>query len=239
MNAQEFSDYIVYVDESGHASPEPDPNFPCFVLAFCLFEKTTYCTQVVPAVQKLKFDFFGHDMVVLHEREIRKSSGPFTILQNRHVREPFLTQLTGLLQQTEFAILHRSIHKAGQHAETDNLYHIAAQSCLEALFDKIVELGEPSKITFVVFERRGTNEDRLLELEFRRICGGDNRHGAVYPFAPVFSSKQSNSTGLQFADLVARPIGLAMLRPNQKNRTYNILASKDIRPALFQADLDL
>jgi hypothetical protein len=40
MSASEFGDYIVYVDESGHASQDPDPNFPCFVLAFCLFNPT-------------------------------------------------------------------------------------------------------------------------------------------------------------------------------------------------------
>ncbi|CAN5275715.1 hypothetical protein BH23VER1_BH23VER1_18060 [soil metagenome] len=45
MSGQEFSDYIVYVDEAGHASPEPDPLFPCFVLAFCLFEKATSTSE--------------------------------------------------------------------------------------------------------------------------------------------------------------------------------------------------
>ena len=70
-----YSDYIVYVDESGHASPDPDPNYPCFVLAFCLFEKSYYCEELAPALQKLKFRCFGHDMAVMHERDIRKAIG--------------------------------------------------------------------------------------------------------------------------------------------------------------------
>jgi len=36
----EFSDYIVYVDESGdHNLERINPEYPLFVLAFCIFEK--------------------------------------------------------------------------------------------------------------------------------------------------------------------------------------------------------
>jgi hypothetical protein len=38
--------------------------------------------------------------------------------------------------------------------------------------------------------------------------------------------KASNSTGLQIADLVARPIGIKVLRPDQANRAYDIVAKK-------------
>ncbi|MEX5323322.1 DUF3800 domain-containing protein, partial [Pseudomonas shirazica] len=63
----EFSDYIVYVDESGdHGLQKINPEYPVFVLAFCIFRKDVYVQSVVPAVQKLKFDFWGHDGIVLH-----------------------------------------------------------------------------------------------------------------------------------------------------------------------------
>jgi hypothetical protein len=35
--------------------------------------------------------------------------------------------------------------------------------------------------------------------------------------------KISNSTGLQIADLKARPIGIKILRPQQPNRAYEII----------------
>lgn len=38
--------------------------------------------------------------------------------------------------------------------------------------------------------------------------------------------KSSNSTGLQMADLVARPVGIKVLRPEQPNRAYDIVAPK-------------
>jgi len=39
-------------------------------------------------------------------------------------------------------------------------------------------------------------------------------------------SKASNSTGLQIADLVARPVRIKVLRPDQADRAYDILAKK-------------
>jgi len=36
-----FSDYIIYVDESGdHGLERIDPEFPIFVLAFCIIRKS-------------------------------------------------------------------------------------------------------------------------------------------------------------------------------------------------------
>ena len=38
-----FSEYIVYVDDSGdHGLKKTDPNYPMFVLAFCIFRKEDY-----------------------------------------------------------------------------------------------------------------------------------------------------------------------------------------------------
>ena len=38
--AQRFSDYVVYVDESGdHSLERIDPDYPVFVLALCVFHK--------------------------------------------------------------------------------------------------------------------------------------------------------------------------------------------------------
>ena len=241
MEPQEFSDFIVYVDESGHSAPEPDPNFPCFVLAFCLFRKTSYTRQIAPEMQRLKFAFFGHDMVVFHEREIRKAHGNFAFLKNARLREEFHQHLNRLIEISEFEVLSECIRKDGNHLPDDNLYHIALQSCLEALYEKLAEIGHVERSTHVVFEERGKNEDRQLELEFRRICAGENRHQKIYPFVPIMASKKANSTGLQFADLFARPIGLAFLRPDQPNRAYEIIRSKELKLAnrLTQGELDI
>ena len=57
-----FGDYIVYADESGdHSLTSIDSQFPVFVLAFCLIQKAVYIEHVVPAFQRFKFEFWGHD----------------------------------------------------------------------------------------------------------------------------------------------------------------------------------
>jgi len=82
------------------------------------------------------------------------------------------------------------------------------------------------KETFVVFESRGKKEDAELELEFRRVCDGQNFRGERMNLNCVIASKLTNSSGLQLADLVARPIGRKLLKPDQQNRAFDILEAK-------------
>ena len=78
----------------------------------------------------------------------------------------------------------------------------------------------------VLHEHEIRKEDNDLELEFRRICAGENQWRCVLPFDVRFASKKVNSAGLQLADLVARPLGLNSLRPEQSNRAFDILKTK-------------
>ena len=78
-----------------------------------------------------------------------------------------------------------------------------------------------------MFEERGEKEDKSLEIEFRQVLDeGNSQVGAQLPFNIVFSDKQSNSAGLQLADLVARPIGRHILKPEQRNRAYDVIEEK-------------
>jgi len=62
-------------------------------------------------------------------------------------------------------------------------------------------------------------------LEFRRLCAA-NATGKVLPFEPVLSHKICNSSGLQLADLIARPIGRKIMNLAQPNRAYDIIQTK-------------
>src|SRR5690606_35945736 len=60
-----YSDYIVYVDESGdHSMGVINAEWPLFVLCFCIFPVAAYTTSVAPAIRRLKFETFGHDLVI-------------------------------------------------------------------------------------------------------------------------------------------------------------------------------
>jgi len=233
----DFSDYIVYVDESGdHSLAKIDPQFPVFSLSFCVVAKADYTTSVVPAVQDLKFKYWGHDSVVLHEHEIRKSKGDFTfLLTNKALREAFYDDLTAVMANAPITIIASVIDKGKLTARYPNPwspYEIALHFCLERLLIFLTARGQVGKQVHVVFECRGAAEDATLELAFRRIVGGANSWGWVerdfsaMEFVPKFAKKSVNSTGLQLADLTARPIAIKTLRPAQPNRAYDVILTK-------------
>src|SRR5688572_14628676 len=108
----EHSDFIVYVDESGdHGLQSIDPQYPVFVLAFCIFHKESYRTIASPALQELKFRYFGHDMVVLHEHDIRKAKGSFRFLVDATIRERFMRDLNGLVEAVPLTLIASVIQK--------------------------------------------------------------------------------------------------------------------------------
>jgi hypothetical protein len=231
-----FSDYIVYVDESGdHDLVHISPNYPVFVLAFCIFEKEAYVTRTVPNFQRLKFRWFGHDTVVFHEREIRKQLAPFKFLQNQEKRAQFIGEMNALIQDAEFTVIAAVINKdrlKGRYADPGNPYEIALQFCMERLYRFLSENGQTDRMTHCILERRGKKEDASIELEFRRICDRGN-FGRVHMdcLDIQFLEKSANSCGLQISDLIARPIGLAEIRPHQRNRALEIIEQKFRRGA--------
>jgi hypothetical protein len=233
--AQCFSDYVVYVDESGdHGLKSMDKTYPMFVLAFCVFQKREYATVITPKLQEFKFRYFGHDMVVLHEHEIRKPKGPFTILFDAEIREQFMMDLNTIISEADFKIVATSIRKddfVKKHGDADNLYNVAVRSCLKRLYQFLDSEDQSRCITNIIFEQRGQQEDNELELEFRRVCDQENPTGVPLPFSIVLANKQINSCGLQLADLVARPIGRKQLNPEQVNRAYDLLETKFLRNA--------
>lgn len=226
----DFSDYIVFVDESGdHGLLNIDANYPVFVLSFCLFRKQDYVDSTVPALQNFKLSHFGHDQVILHERDIRKDIGSFAFLKDRESKKRFLDELTKIVAAQNFTLITAIIDKkkyAERYHEPDNPYHIALGFGLERTFYYLRSLGVANARTHVLVEARGKKEDDELELEFRRICDGGNYENEQLPFDVVFVDKKSNCGGLQLADLVARPMGVRYLRPEQGNRAFDVLEGK-------------
>jgi hypothetical protein len=229
-----FSDYIVFADESGdHGMGSIDPEFPLFSLVFCIFEKELYLREVEPALRAFKFKWFGHDAVVLHEREIRKQLPPFDLLRrDRAGREAFFDELTammaGIRMQIYAAVIDKEKHRA-RYADPWNPYQIAMHFLMEKLCSRLLAQGQKGRLTHVLFEGRGKGEDQELELEFRRIAAGQAEWGwkrapfKAMSFEPVFVAKAANLAGHQISDLIARPLALRALRPDQANRAVEAI----------------
>jgi hypothetical protein len=232
------SDYIIYVDESGdHNLESIDQNFPVFVLAFCIFNKQEYIDVAVPSLKQHKFNVFGHDAVVLHEREIRKQEGAFSsLLINRAAQDEYCEQLNDLMLKTPMKIIAAVIDKhklKNKYISPGNPYHLALGFCLERASYFLRGREQQDKLTHVIVERRGKKEDKELELEFYRITTPDEKQysGLNYnlggtPFKIHFISKEANMAGIQLADLIARPIGRWRMNPAQPNRAMSIIRGK-------------
>lgn len=231
MTAPSFSDYIIFVDESGdHRLDSINPEYPVFVLNFCVFEKREYIDVVCPALQKFKFLHFGHDHVILHEHEIGKQKPPFVFLKSETPRTTFISDLTEIISGTKFTLISAAIDKKRlikKYAVPASPYDLAMRFCLERTHAFLKDHGQADRITHIIVEQRGRKEDSELELEFRRVCDGANfRTEKFTEFELLFADKKANLAGLQFADLTARPIGRHVIDPTQPNRAYSILAKK-------------
>jgi len=230
QGAMHLPGYQIFVDESGdHGLATIDPQYPVFVLAFCVIAHDDYMGSVLPQVTALKLRHFGHDQVILHERDIRKDHGDFIILREPTRKAAFLEEMNSLIHGlpiTLFASVIRKDHLVGKYSSPGNPYELALEYGLERVDHYLSRQARGPGRLPVIIEKRGRREDGELELEFRRICGGGNYKTKDLKFFPRFVPKSANVIGLQIADLVARPIGLSVQRPEQHNRAFELLEKK-------------
>lgn len=165
--AGEQSNFIVYVDESGdHGLQTVDQNYPIFVLAFCVFYKRHYSEKVVPAIEKFKFNRFGHDIVILHERDIRKEIAPFKFT-NESEKTGFIDSLGEIIEKSNFILISCVVRKdalSERQSINYNPYHLALAFCLDTLHEFLSEKSQSDKKTFVVFESREKKRIKIWSL---------------------------------------------------------------------------
>lgn len=154
-----FNEYIIYVDESGdHSLDKIDKDYPIFSLAFCIFKKNDYCQTVTPALQGLKFKWFGHDGVVLHEREIVKKMAPFSFLRIDKLRNEFMDDLNIIVSNAPMRVVASAIRKdklKQQYAYPENPYRLALLFCLERAYMFLAKKGHHVDVCHVVWQKGG------------------------------------------------------------------------------------
>ena len=232
-----YSDYIVFADESGdHGLVSIDSQFPVFALVFVIMRKDDYLSQVLVPFEQLKFQIWGHDQIIFHESDIRKERGDFAILRtNRSLRVGFYQRLNEIIAAADFKIVASVINKPKlkmKYNDPYNPYEIALLFSMERTLKFLESQEQAGRSCHLLLEARGKTEDDELELELLRILANQSTWGyrsvdfTNSQFRHRFLDKKSNCSGLQLADLVARPIALRTLRPLQANRAFEILAPK-------------
>lgn len=228
MEETRHGDYIVYADESGDLSFE-DKEYPVFVLAFCIFSKHEYLTEVVRRIKGLKFAVWSHDMTVLHSKKIRTQADDFRFLQGVAQREAFMKTLSQAIQDSPFTIISTGIDKRllqEQYVNPANPYELGLEYCLERLYRFLGEKNQKGRVTYIVIESRMDNQNKELDQAFQKIIERNKGLQDQYPLKLIFGDKKANSVGLQIADLIAYPIGRYVLKPQEENLAFKIVEQK-------------
>jgi hypothetical protein len=232
----EFSKYIVYVDESGNSTWKSPIEFPILCLNFCMFEKDYYLHEAIPRFNRLKMNYWGCDNIVLHESDLRKPDrikNPAIRSKYEHLkgerRRAFMDDLSHLMSEIEFLCFCVVIDKpkVPNTYQSFDPYDIGLSRGFRQIrnYFKNNHEGELEKELHIIFESRGLTEDKSLRDAYNqiRLRGSLLGKAAVSDFENFrleLMDKKCNSTGLQIADLTARPIGNHYLHTSgQKSAT--------------------
>jgi len=228
---------VVYLDETGDHSLEiVDKEFPIFALVLLVCDPKVYVEKIVPAVYRLKMDYFGHEGVILHSRDIRKAVNDFSFLLNPQKRLPFYRRINEIMEMDGYtliaSVIRKQVHKDRYGLQANNPYDLALTFAMERLLPLLEDRGE-SEVK-IVAEARGKREDDELHLSFLRIITEGTSFVSAdrfrkIQFQLIFRPKVMNIVGIQMADLAAYPIARHVLDPKKPNPAYGIVEKRFYR----------
>lgn len=230
QDQQGQTEYIAFLDECGdHSLTKIDRDFPVFVLSLLLVKRSDYRDTILPAINSLKLKYWDHEGVNLHSRDIRKASGPFAIMQNTALRQPFMDDLSVLMRDLPYEAFIVGIHKqklCDRYVRADNPYELALTFVMERLLFCLEQRDQP--VLPIIAEARGTNEDNALKAAFFDLISNGTRYIGKNRFEKrafllKFHNKLKNIAGIQLADLCAHPAARHILKPDQENKAFEIV----------------
>ena len=232
MTTAANSRFIAFFDECGdHSMEKIDADFPLFVLSTVIVERDAYVKVVVPELTRLKLRFWPHEGVNLHSRDIRKEHGDFAFMRVPAQRAAMMAAIGGLMAALPFTLFITAIrkekHKEHYGQDAVNPYDAALTYTFERVLHFLEVVGETCLP--VTAEARGKNEDNALEAAFLRIMTQGTGYNAAERFRALnclltFRRKTDNIAGMQVADLCAHPAARKVLKPDQPNQAYEVIA---------------
>jgi len=229
-NGQGQTDYLAFLDECGdHSLVKIDRDFPVFVLSLVLVRREGYVDTILPKLNGFKLRYWDHEGVNLHSRDIRKASGPFSILQKAERRTRFIDELSHLMDVLPYELFIVCIRKdtlCRQCANAANPYELALTFVMERLVSWLEQNDQASLP--VVAEARGKNEDNALKAAFFDLTSRGTRsitseRFQERQFSLQFHDKRKNIAGIQLADLCAHPAARHILKPDRSNRAFEVV----------------
>lgn len=231
-----MQNYFLFMDESGdHGLDHIDNDYPIFTLCGIIFKHEDY-VETKEKIIAIKNKYWNPGQtVILHSRDIRKWQKEFQILMNPEIRQPFLEDISNLIEQEKFVVIASCVDKKEYIKRygklTRNIYTIAISNIIERAVFWLDEQPETNKRLLCIIESRGKREDAELNNAFSLLRDrGTNYVNSVrikeYGFTLNFRKKAQDIEGLQIADLIAYPITTQLIDPSRANPAYEIIKEK-------------
>lgn len=214
----------VFIDECGQHSMKAKDAYPVFVLAAAIVRDSDL--GVVEAEwRRWKREKLGSEDAIVHEPDVRKRTGPFRRTERG---DEAIATLPDIISALDFSavvvVVHRPnyVEDFGLGRLDESLPAHGYMMALDFLLERlafVLDSEYDGAIAQIVAESRGPKEDAMLQYEAARL----QLEGTSYvsdawfrqQFRPGihFFGKSANSTGLQLADLLARPVGDRVIDP--------------------------
>jgi hypothetical protein len=232
--------YYMFLDECGtHAVAPIDRNFPVFALCGIIVDAEKYHEFDVKW-KNWKIGALGIDDPKIHEPDLRKYSKRFR-RNTDDERSEVDTSLKSLLEGLDFHCIAAVVDLAafGSLHPTGRVDDFLPQSCYLMAIDFVMErfvhflqrFGQDAR-GHVFAESRGPKEDVLVNYEYVRlqkegtqfISESDFRY-QLRPYIE-FHRKSSNNSGLQVADIAARPLAEKVIDPGSNPKRWDVFMEK-------------
>ncbi len=230
----------VFIDECGDHSIRSKDKFGAFCLAATIIRDTD-SRRVDRQWKEWKRRYLGSAHKLVHEPDIRTGSHSFWCNGSSAQRAKAVGSLDRILQRLEFSavvcVLNRPSYRrdAGTWDPDDALprhpYVMMTHFLMERL-SMVLDGQYGGARAKIIFESRGPREDAMLQHEVAGLfLDGTSYVSPTWfrrQFLPgiEFHGKGANTTGLQLADLVARPCGEKVLAPETVPPRWDVLKKK-------------
>lgn len=217
-----------FIDECGTPSLAADDPFKAFVLAAVIIPDKDY-SQIDQRWKRWKARHLGSANKVIHEPDLRLGKGPFDFAGDVTKRDRVAESIHKLIARLDFGAVSCVVNRpeyvaqVGNQRLDDSLPIHPYLMALDFLMERVVLAlqGQFNCVTArVVAEARGPVEDAMLQYEYVRLRLEGTSYISPAWFrqqlgtAIEFKTKKENCTGLQLADLLARPCGEKVLNPS-------------------------
>jgi hypothetical protein len=240
-NSPPRREYTLFLDECGLHSMNDQPGpFPVFCLCGIIVDSERYLT-FDRLWKSWKARWLGSPRVIVHEPEVRRRSNHFYVPGDAAKEQAIQDSLAEQLAELEFRCVVAVIDKRRflelytDGKVDDFLPESGYLMCVDFIFERFVHFlcheGQNAYGT-VVAESRGLREDAEVHAEFLRLQLEGTQWQAEHQFRSQlrpyieFKRKDQNVSGLQIADLAARPVAEKVLGPKSTPARWSAVSSK-------------